>query len=125
MMKFKLVDRYAYWWPVVVAVPDPENPGKVIEQMFEARFEAQTEEEQRKQQEAYERLMTDNDRSRHEHAALYAVTKDWRGVASEGGGDEPFTPAAFERAMQHSWFRLGMYKAYRDSIYGNAARLGN
>ena len=38
-MQFKLAKTYRYWWPVTVQIPDPETPGKIIEQQLKIEFE--------------------------------------------------------------------------------------
>ena len=112
MARFRLVETYLYWWPVAVQVPDPERPGAFVRQDFEMRFQALPLLE-------VERLEADSRRFRlegridaAETLLLERVCNAWRGVEAEDGGDAPFS-------------RTACYAAYRDSITGERARLGN
>ncbi|ORE87821.1 hypothetical protein [Aurantimonas sp. 22II-16-19i] len=124
MANFRLVETYLYWWPVTVHIPDPTNAGQTIEQTFEMQFEAMPIEEAEKLDRDFMELKTAEERSTHEHDLLKRVSKNWRGVEAAGGGDEPFTSEAFEKAIRFPWFRIATYRAYARSISGEA-RAGN
>ncbi|WP_319496323.1 hypothetical protein [uncultured Cohaesibacter sp.] len=121
MPKFKLTETDSYWWPVKVRVPDPENAGKIIEQELEILFEPEDQDTALNAQEEYASLMTPRERIEHERDQLLRVCKNWRGL----DGDLPFSEAAFRQALTKSWFRIGVYSAYGQSLNGEAARLGN
>jgi|GEM_PF-926809 len=122
-MKFKITDTYLFWWPVVVRMPDPEKAGVIIEQKFEAQFEALDEDQANELDAAFRNLETDEERKAHQHDVLRKVTKNWRGVEAQGGGDQSFTEDVFELCLKQNWFRAGMYEAYRQAM--NAEAQGN
>lgn len=125
-MKFKMTKKYRYWWPVVVRIPDADNAGKIVEQKLKVLFEPNSRDEAMAATEAYNNLTSARERAEHEHAQLIGVVKDWEDVEdSETKSAMPFSTEAFAQALQHSWFRTGVYNAYADSLDGTEARLGN
>lgn len=124
-MKFRMVEKYIYWWPVSVRIPDPENPGKFIEQSLKIQFEPQDHETRIAESEIYRGLKTLREQEEHEVRQLHAVCRNWDEVIDDQGTPVPFTPEAFQRAIRVKWFRDAIYKAYGASLNGQEARLGN
>lgn len=124
-MKFKLVEKHRYWWPVVVRIPNPEVPGKMIEQKLKILFEPQDRDAAVAATEAYEKLVGARARADHEHQQLLEVSKDWDDVEDDDRQAVPFSEDNFRAALQKGWFRSAVYSAYSDSISGNEARVGN
>lgn len=124
-MKFKLVEKHRYWWPVVVRIPDPDVPGRFVEQELKILFEPQDRDAAVAATEAYEKLTTARARADHEHEQLLAVSKNWDDV--EGSDKQPlaFSEDIFRAALQQGWFRSAVYTAYYDSLNGVEARVGN
>jgi hypothetical protein len=124
-MKFKLVQKYRYWWPVTVHLPDPENAGKMVSQHLKILFEPVGRDEAMTAQEAYEKLETPRARAEHEHAQLLAVVKDWDDVEDAEKKQIPFSEEFFTAACAQPWFRAAVYNAYAESMNGREAQLGN
>ncbi|TFF20542.1 hypothetical protein E3C22_16675 [Jiella endophytica] len=124
MAQFVLAETYRYPWPVTVHVPDPAKAGATIEQTFEALFEAVSLDEAEAMNADYLALKTDAERSAHQHDFLKRALKGWSGVQGPGGAEVPFTDETFATALQHAWFRQGVYRAYSQSLSGEA-RTGN
>lgn len=124
-MKFVLTREHLYPWPVVISVPDPENAGAVIEQKFTMVFRAMPLDESQKLDEEIAALPPEQQATRQDDL-LRAVARDWDDqVVREDGTPVPFSIEALTLAMQHSWFRIGVYQAYRESLRGRAAAQGN
>lgn len=124
-MRFILTDEHLYPWPVTIEVPDPDRPGEILEQKFTARFRAMPVDEAQALDDEIEALPP-KDRARRQDDLLRRVLIGWgEDVVDDGGRQVPFTPEALERAIRHSWFRIGVYRAYRQSLQGRAAALGN
>ena len=124
-MKFKLVETYRYWWPVIVRMPDEHNPGKMAEHELKVLFEPQPREEAVKAAEAYAKLKTAREQADHEHQRLLAVVKNWNDIEDQDKNPIPFSEQSFLQALEYPWFRLGVYNAYTDSLNGIEARMGN
>ncbi len=124
-MKFQLVDNYRYWWPVTVRIPDPENPGKIIEQVLKIQFEAQGRDTDLAAQEEYRALTDPKEIAAHENAHLKSICKNWDDVMDVENELVPFTPEKFDAALQNNWFREGVYAAYGQSLIAEEAALGN
>lgn len=122
-MKFKLVDKYRYSWPVIVNIPDPENPGKVIKQQFQVEFEPEDIETETARIEEIA-AMPAKEQQKHEHDGLRRIIKNWSDVEDDDGS-VIFSPEALDRALRWNWFRIGVYRAFAESLSGGAARLGN
>ena len=112
-MKFQVCEPYEFWWPVTVAMPDPETSGAVIEQGFEARFLLLGREALK------DRESGDPD------ALLREVVKDWRGVDDGEGGETAFSQAVFDQCLAYSHFQAGLYRAYLTALNGQEARVKN
>ncbi|WP_282045536.1 hypothetical protein [Roseibium album] len=115
-MKFAITDVFLFWWPVTVRMPDPEKAGKIVEQSFEAQFEALNEDQAHEIDAAFRNLESEEERRAHQHDVLRRVTKDWRGVLGADDKDQPFTSEAFDLCLKQGWFRAGMYEAYRQAM---------
>ena len=124
-MQFKLAETYRYWWPVKVRVPDPESPGKIVEQTFKALFEPLDREEQLAESERAAGLKTMRDLVDHEIQNALRVVKNWDEVIGDGGEIVPFSEDKLRQALRHSWFRAGVQEALKESLAGEEARLGN
>ncbi|TCT37426.1 hypothetical protein [Martelella mediterranea] len=124
-MKFILTDIDRYWWPVVVRVPDPDRAGRYLEQELEVFFEPESQDEAIARLEKSETLKTAREQIEHERQQLTDVVKGWRGVEDDDGNPFTFTADNFKRAINKSWFRQALYRAYRESLSGEEARLGN
>ena len=124
-MQFKLAETYRYWWPVTVRCPDPSNAGQIVEQQFRALFEPLDREEQLAEGEKAAGLTTMRAIVDHEIETALRVVKGWDGVVGDDGALVPYTPDLLKQALRHSWFRDGLQRALKDSLTGEAARLGN
>lgn len=123
-MQFVLTDSYRYWWPVRVRIPDPESPGKIIEQVLKVQFEPKSREAYIAAQEEAAKITDPRKLLEHEVQAALDVVKNWDEVTSKDGL-VPFTPDNLRLALQQSWFRRGIQEALLESMNGEEARLGN
>lgn len=125
-MKFVLVEKHLYWWPVKVRVPDTEQAGKLIEQELKIQFEARDQEETLALQEAYAALATPRERAEAEVSELKAICRGWDGVVDGAGNPVSFSADTFALALEQSWFRAGVWAAYHQSVFGiEAPAAGN
>tara|TARA_R110000744_G_scaffold78295_17_gene154383 strand:+ start:1847 stop:2227 length:381 start_codon:yes stop_codon:yes gene_type:complete len=126
-MNFQLTKTYRYWWPVTVRIPHPDEDkaGKVIEQTFSMQFEPQDRDAVIADQVARNEMTDITMIAKHEHDALKKACKDWKDVIGDDKKPVPFTNETFEAALQKTWFRDGVYKAFNESMTGSEARLGN
>lgn len=125
-MKFILAATTSYWWPVTVRIPDPGQPGKIVEQRFNALLKPQDQDEYFADQEAMDKLPTPKARARAERESLARRIEGWDADVVDGQGQPvPFTAANLEAALRKSWFRAGIWRALNESALGEEARLGN
>lgn len=124
-MKFRLVENPRYWWPMLVRIPDPETPGAVIEQRLEVLLQARPQDELIAEQRRINAIDDPIERLVAEREVQAAAVHGWRGVVDDDGSDVPFSAAALSLAMQHSWFRASLHRAWAESLEGQEARLGN
>jgi len=124
-MKFTLSKSRRFWWPVKVRIPDPEQPGKVIEQVLRVQFEPKSREALLVAQETAAQLKTMRELTEHETREALAIVKNWDDVVGDDGQLIPFSPANLELALQETWFRRGINEALSESMNGEEARLGN
>ncbi|KMK68583.1 hypothetical protein [Puniceibacterium sp. IMCC21224] len=124
-MNFVLTEQQLYWWPVTVRIPDPDTPGKIVEQQFKIQFEAQDQDEAVAHTDGYQGLTTAEAQAAHERAWLRRISRNWDDVVGPDKAPIPFNDATFGNALQQTWFRIGVYDAYRQSINGQEVRLGN
>ncbi|HEV7345781.1 MAG TPA: hypothetical protein VGN60_09155 [Devosia sp.] len=124
-MKFVLTREHHYPWPVTVTLPDPAQPGNVIEQKFNMTFRALPLDEAEALDAEIAALPTEQAAAR-QHDLLLKVAQGWDDqVVDDEGKAVPFSGETLQLAMQHSWFRIGVYSAYRRSLQGRAAEQGN
>lgn len=124
-MKFRLTSDHTYPWPVTLNIPDPEKAGEVIEQRFTATFRAMPLDEAKRLDEEISALPAEQQTARQDDV-LRRVIIGWdQEVVGEDDKPIPFSAAALEQAIQLSWFRIGCYRAYRQSLQGQAAKAGN
>lgn len=123
-MHFKLAKTYRYWWPVTVRVPDPENPGKFLEQHLRLQLEPLSRGQQVSGAEDIQRLDLRGVYDYEIEKALDQI-KNWEGVVDEDGEVAPFTRELLKQAMQFEWFRKAAGKALLESQNGEEARTGN
>lgn len=123
-MQFQLAKTHRYWWPVTVRIPDPENPGRYLEQSLRVQFEPLPRDEELEESERLGHLATMREVIEAEKARIHRVVKNWDGVVV-GKEITPFTPDALEAALQQPWFRAGLHKALDESLSGKEALTGN
>lgn len=123
-MQFVLTQSYRYWWPVRVRIPDPEHPGRIIEQVLKIQFEPKSREEYIAAQEKAATITDPRALLAHEVAEALDVIRNWDDVTS-ADGLVPFTPDNLALALQQPWFRKGVQAALMESMNGEEARLGN
>jgi len=124
-MKFTLAEKPRYWWPVTVRAPDPENPGKVIEQTLRVLFEPRDQDEERAEQDRVAKITDPAEQLREDRASLAAVIKGWDDVIDAEKSSVAFTPENIALALKQPWFRAAVWEAYYESMSGQEARLGN
>ncbi|MCG7201714.1 hypothetical protein MD273_18445, partial [Marinobacter pelagius] len=124
-MKFILSDVNRYWWPVKVRMPDADNPGKFVTYELEVLFQAETQDEAIKRLEESEGVTTAREQIELQRRQLTDVVRDWRYVETEDGHAFTFNAENFRRAINKSWFRQALLRAYSESLAGEEARLGN
>ncbi len=124
-MQFKLAETYRYWWPVTVRVPDPDRAGQILEQSFRVLFEPLDREAQLAESEKAAGLRSMRDLVDHEIETALRVVKGWDGVVGEKDLLVPFSEDVLTQALRWDWFREGLQKALKESLAGEAARLGN
>ena len=123
-MKFRLTNEYRYPWPVTIRVPDPDRAGEILEQEFTATFLAMPLDEAEALDEEIDEAPA-RDQVRRRNDVLRRVLVGWDGIEDDDGAAVPFSDDALNAAIQHSWFRIGVYQAYFRSLQGEAPRLGN
>lgn len=124
-MKFKLAKSHRYWWPVTVRMPDPETAGQVVEQQLKVQFEPLPRDEELRSNDAFAELKTLREMAEFEIANTRRIVRNWDGVVDGDGEAVPFGEEVLGQALQFEWFRTAIVKAYRASMSGEEARLGN
>lgn len=124
-MKFKAKKTHRYWWPVTILVPSETDAGKFDEQTMKVQFEPLKRDASIAAGEVRLSLNTAREVADHEHEQLLMVVKNWDEVEDDERNPIPFSEAAFNEALQDSWFRNGVYAAYADSLNGVEAKVGN
>lgn len=124
-MQFVLIEKHLFWWPVTVSLPDPECPGAVMEQSFEALFLALPRDEAIEMDAAYAALKTREEREAHEYDLLRRVVRDWKDVVDENNAVVAYSEAMLDKALQFAWVRTGFYRAYAQAMSGEAAKAKN
>lgn len=124
-MKFILTKEHVYPWPVTINPPDPDNPGAVLEQKFNMTFRAMPRDEAKALDDEISALPADKQLDRSDDV-LRRVCVGWDDqVVGDDGKPIAFSAELLEQALQFSWNRIGLYQAYRQSLQGRAAELGN
>lgn len=121
---FMPVLRHLFWWPVTVAMPDPDRPGKFAPQTFEMQFEALPIDRAREIEAVRETLPLE-EREAHAFDILFEIASSWRDVAGPDREDIPFSREIYAEQLQYPWFRDGVLRAYGEATSGQEARLGN
>lgn len=126
-MKFVLGKNDAVWWPVTVSMPDPENPGKTVQSTLKALIQPEGQDAFFEAQEAIAAHGTARAQATAERSYLAGRIKDWDWPDVIGDDQRPvqFSAAAIDTALQHAWFRTGLWAALNEVSLGQAARLGN
>lgn len=127
-MTFKVTSTHRYWWPVQVKQPmadaDPKKAGRLETLTLKLLFAA-IDQDEAKSLDAELAALPKEEREARQHEHIETVTKDWADVVDDQNQAVPFSMEIFRQAMQRSWFRLAVYKAYAASIAGEEARLKN
>lgn len=124
-MNFKLSKSPRYWWPVTVRFPDPDNVGSFQDQQLKIQFEPRPRSEEIERSERAAELKTLREIVDWQIADFKRVVKNWDNVVDGNGEAVPFTEEALEMALQFPWFRDALSKAFKASMEGDEARLGN
>ncbi|WP_323041578.1 hypothetical protein [Gemmobacter sp.] len=124
-MKFVLSKTNRYWWPVTVRLPDPDQPGKMLEQTLKILFEPKDQDDALAEQTRIAAIKDPRAQVLAEREALADVCKGWDDIVDDDKTAIPFTPENLMAALQKAWFRAAVYRAYGESLSGEEARLGN
>lgn len=124
-MKFVLTKEYRYWWPVKIERPDPVNPGKWQVQSYMHEFVGVSEDEAQALRKEIETLPTDEEKNARQHDLVVKASRNWRDVIDEDKNPIEYSEDLLHQALQDTWYRLGLYNAYANSLASPAARKGN
>lgn len=124
-MKFVPTEERLFWWPVSVRTPDPDKPGAVVVEKYEARFRALTRSRALVIEQAMRAAGSDAERSDREHDLLRETVVDLRGIEGADGEALAFTPLLLDQLIEFSWHRAGLYEAYAQAMRGEEARIKN
>jgi hypothetical protein len=127
MAKFRMVTKRLYWWPVNVRFPDPDakKAGEVLVQTFRAQFEEIGRDEAQRLQDEIAALPPAEQDAR-QLDLLTRVIRGWdEDVVDETEQPIPFAIEELKAALQSGYFRIAVYRAYLESLTGEAARKGN
>lgn len=125
MAQFVLAESARYWWPVTVRVPDEKRPGELVQQKLRVQFQPTSRDEALRAVEERASITAARDLIEHDRSQIETVVTDWSGVVDPDGNDVPFSRDALRMAIDQSWFRTAIERAYAESLYGEAGRLGN
>ena len=127
-MTFKLSATRLYWWTVKVRQPidnpDPKRGAKIETVELKVQFEAISQDDGNAHA-AELRGLPREEREKREHELIERAVKNWEGVVDDENQPVPFSLEAFRKAMQFSWFRIGIYEAWVASTAGEEARRKN
>ena len=123
-MKFVLGSA-AVWWPVLVARPDPNQPGKTVMQALKAQFDPIAQDTFLAEQERIAAIPGLRERAAAERAWLAGTFRDWADVEDGEGRSLPCTEENKAAAVQDGAFRAALWRALGELSMGEAARLGN
>ena len=99
---------------------DPDKAGAIVEQVFEARFQAVSRERAQEITAAFAALETQAEREAHEFDLAKEFMVDWRNVEGADGKEAPFSQDSFLKALGYPWFRTAVYEAYTQAMSGEA-----
>lgn len=116
---FVLTDDLTFWWPVTVYVPDTKTPGRLVGQTFDVKFKSLAADRARELKAQFDALEGSDQRDAHQDWLATEVTVDWRKIVDENKEEIPFSSEALSRALQYSWFRIGIYNAWTDATWGS------
>ncbi|HEY5209305.1 MAG TPA: hypothetical protein VIJ42_07660, partial [Stellaceae bacterium] len=122
---FKLAQRRLFWWPVNVVMPDPAQAGKTITETFEMQFEALSLDQANELQNEIEQIGDRAELRARQFDFLKRVCVGWRDIVDGDGKTVPFSPEALHAAIQFSWYRDAVMRAYQKAIGTDEARAGN
>ncbi|RRY09007.1 hypothetical protein [Brucella anthropi] len=136
---FKFSPNLTFWWPVKVIEPHPDEPGKLVEHEFEAKFETVPPEEGKAWLKARNALVAkitpdlseaeiealQSELDEHDLKRVKNVLRDWRNVSDADGKVIPFNDTTFRLLYDHIRVRNGIVRAYLDALSEDKARLGN
>lgn len=123
-MKFVLAPA-AVWWPVLVARPDPDQPGRTVTQSLRAQFDPLPQDAFLAEQERIAAIPGLRERAAAERAWLAGTFRDWADVEDGDGRSLPCTDQNKAVALQDGAFRAALWRALGELSMGEAARLGN
>jgi len=120
---FRIASEHYFWWPVTVRRPDEDQPGKMTEETFTARFKAL----------GAERADELDAAATAAGLSIFARVKitikevlvGWKDIVDDGRAEMPFSAEALNAAVQLPWFRDGVTKAYGEAVTGQEPRQGN
>lgn len=121
---FRMIEQHLYWWPVTVRLPDPDAPGTIREQTFQARFELLDDDSAAALDAAHAALPPEA-QARERDYLLKRVIAGWREVVYADGAPIPFSGPNLDRLLGWTPVRAALYEAYAASLSGDRARLGN
>lgn len=137
---FVLSETFSFSWPVSVREPDPDNPGKLLEHSFTARFELLDRDEaianDRARVEIVLRLADEGDPGQlqqiredlaaHDRASILRVLRGWgEDLVDFKGEPIPFNEATVQAVLKHDRVHHALQRAYQEAISEDKARLGN
>lgn len=137
---FILAPSYVFPWPVNVLEPDQDNPGKLVEHTFTARFELISRDEaiatDRKRTEIVLKMAGVDDPDAlfkireeldaHDRVAMLRVLRGWEDdLCDENRKPIPFNDATVSAVLNHGRVHAAFNRAYQDAISEDKARLGN
>lgn len=125
MAEFVLSETNRYWWTVNVRVPDPAAHGTFTVQKLKVLFQPTSREAALAAAEARTEITSARELVEHDAAQIEAIVQGWDGVVDPDGQPVPFSREALRLAIDNSWFRTAIEAAFTESLYGEAARLGN
>ena len=106
---FKFMQSPAYWWPVVLAVPADDDPGKKLTVKFDAQFRRETEQEQKA------RVEKARSEGQSDAAFIRPLVAGLRKLPGIDGTDVPFSPAALDELLDIPGAGSALSKAYFES----------
>ena len=136
---FRFVKSLTFWWPVTVREPDPDRPGTIVEQSFEAQFrlidDARAKASRQARRALMDRLTPDlsagdiegiqDEIDAHDRAALAEVLLGWRDICDSDGQPIQFSTTMFDELYGERRFRAALTRAYGEAIAEDGGRAKN